>query len=190
MGWLYVDPSDESLGYCRSSLRDFYSFYSRSFRRCSWTIASPDSSTRFVPRRSWAGFTATRSSKAICDLTPRISRRMPGSSSASGGRGVRWAWEASRWVSTRRSRWRRKSSSANTSKRICSTTRATWIAFSQWSVLPQPGGRKRIAQRFNAGISEDRENSPVRDGRTCAGSRKVSFAPAGLVSFDNLLSHR
>jgi hypothetical protein len=44
-----------------------------------------------------------------------------------------------------------------------------------------PAGRKRIAQRFIAGFPGVRRTSPVRDERTRASCRTISFAPPGLV---------
>ena len=49
--------------------------------------------------------------------------------------------------------------------------------------IPQPGRRKTIAQRFNAGFPGGSGTSPVRDERNRWHCVSVSFAPPGLVGF-------
>ena len=49
--------------------------------------------------------------------------------------------------------------------------------------IPQPAGRKTIAQRFNAGFPGGRGTSPVRDERNRWHCIADSFAPSGLMGF-------
>lgn len=56
--------------------------------------------------------------------------------------------------------------------------------------MPQPSGRKIIAQRFNAGFPGEAGTSPVRDERARAPCHTFSFAPAGLGRVWESVTHR
>ena len=56
--------------------------------------------------------------------------------------------------------------------------------------IGQPGGRKRIAQRFIAGFAGARGMSPDRDGRTHASLPPGFFRPCGVGARLESVSHR
>ena len=64
------------------------------------------------------------------------------------------------------------------------------LARAAWSALSQPGGRKTIAQRFNAGFRGGGETSPARDERNRWHRVLDSFAPAGLMEILNTFTQR